>query len=277
MKNLFYLLAAVVLFSACKEKTITIPTLTVGKRRVLVEEGTGVRCVNCPTGARLLTDLREHTYGDSNLVVVSIHCGGGGLSGYSKPYSNSKYDFQTARGYAMVNNYIGVPDGFPESSIDRHKVGDGWFTPPVQWPGIIGDEFNQDYGLDLFVKNTFDAGSRELKVTVNIAPGQAQPFENHLSVVITQDSIYDLQLDGAVDTHTPIQYWHNHVFRDIITDLGGDVINEPLTAGALVTKTYTYTLPADWDEKHCHVVAFVHHAGTPDKDVLQVTEKKVIQ
>jgi hypothetical protein len=277
MKNLFYLLVAVVLFAACKEKTITIPTLSAGKRRVLVEEATGVRCVNCPTGARLLTDLREHTYGDSNLVVVSIHCGGGGNSGYSKPWPNSKYDFQTTRGYDMVNNHIAVPDGFPESAIDRHKVDDAWFFSPVQWPGIIGDEFKQDYGLDLFVKTAFDATSRQLSVTVNIAPGQSQAYENHLSVVITQDSIYDVQLDGAVDTHTPINYWHNHVFRDIITETGGDLITERLISGALVTKTYTYTLPADWDEKQCHVVAFVHHAGTPDKDVLQVTEKKVIQ
>ena len=35
-------------------------------------------------------------------------------------------------------------------------------------------------------------------------------------------------------------------------------------------------LPADWEAKHCSVVAFVHHGVTPDKEVLQVEEVHVI-
>lgn len=46
MKKLLPLLALA--FLGCEEKEITIPELSVGNHRVLVEEITGVKCSNCP-------------------------------------------------------------------------------------------------------------------------------------------------------------------------------------------------------------------------------------
>jgi hypothetical protein len=274
MKHVLFIFAALLFITSCdKEKTIKIPTLTIGKHHVLVEEATGVKCVNCPAGARLLTHLRDSLYGEENLVIVSIHTGF-----YVKPYPNSLYNFETTKGNDMVNNYIEEPQGFPSVAIDRHKVNDNYFLFPSDvWPGAIAAEFQKDYGLELFLNNTYEPATRTLTIKVNMAPSQTLTNENHLSVVITQDSIRDLQLDPLVSASVPSEYYHRHVFRDIITAAGGDLISEPLTAATLVTRTFTYTLPANWDEKHCNIVAFVHHSGNPDKDVLQVTEKPVIQ
>ena len=97
--------------------------------------------------------------------------------------------------------------------------------------------------------------------------------ENRLSVVITQDSIRDPQLDNGVKIK---DYLHRHVLRGAVTSPTGDVITDPLTVGILRKRNYTYTLPATWDAKHCSVVAFVHR-GISDKEVIQVAEKHVIE
>jgi hypothetical protein len=98
--------------------------------------------------------------------------------------------------------------------------------------------------------------------------------ENRLSVVITQDSIVDPQLDNGTKIK---EYMHRHVLRGVVTSASGDLIDEPLTAGTLLSRKFTFTLPNDtWVAKHCSVVAFVHHGGTPDKEVLQAAEHHVV-
>jgi Outer membrane protein Omp28 len=87
-----------------------------------------------------------------------------------------------------------------------------------------------------------------------------------------EDSIVDAQnAYGVIKT----DYIHRHIFREILTDIGGSPIGSGLTAGSTFTKEFFYTLPTDFDAKHCEVVAFVHHSGSPDKEVLQVEKKEV--
>jgi len=93
-------------------------------------------------------------------------------------------------------------------------------------------------------------------------------------VYITQDSIVDAQnIEGFIEPN----YLHRHILRDVVSSTSGDLIGEPLTAGALIQKKYQVTLPADYDTKHCSVVAFVHRgSGFDNKEVLQAVEKHVL-
>ncbi|MBN8683544.1 MAG: Omp28-related outer membrane protein [Chitinophagales bacterium] len=260
-------------FSACKESPITIPDLKTGNRRVLVEELTGVRCQNCPDGTRELISLQKQ-YGSENLVVVSIHAAQGSLS---QPYTDapaSAIDFRIQEAFEL-SDYIGVPDGVPTAAVNR-IIPSGYTTPYLSrpWSGVIAGEFDKDYGLGLFLINEYKPETRELKIQVNIAPEEALSGEHRLTVLMTQDSIVDVQLDGST---RKAAYIHRHVMRDVVSQVSGDVISEPLSAGALISKFYTLTLPASWDAGHCSVVAFVHHGGNPDKEVLQVAEKHVVE
>ncbi|MCB0526092.1 MAG: Omp28-related outer membrane protein [Lewinellaceae bacterium] len=271
MKNILLLiLMALVTLCACKEKEIAIPELSVGDRKVIVEELTGVRCTACPDGARLLENQQE-LYGDK-LIVVSIH----EAPDFSVPYDESTYDFRTVKGKEMFD-FIGVYEGVPAASIAR-LVPPNYITPFVTvkslWPGFIATELSKDYGLGLFVKNDYDPANRKLDVLVNIAPGQDIDGDNRLTVVITQDSIIDRQLDNNVLIE---DYVHRHVLREVLTKASGDDITEPLTSGALISRNFSMTLPADWVAEHCSVVAYVHHTGTPDKIVLQAAEEHVVE
>lgn len=268
---LFVVCGLAMISFGCKEKQIEIPELSSGNHRVLVEEVTGVRCNNCPDGTRELTSLQAQ-YGDSNLIVVSIHAADGILS---VPYTNApvnKYDFRTQEGFDLTN-YIEGLSAVPTASIDR-------FIPSLQtssfvdrpWAGVIATEFAKDHGLDLFVNNSFNSSTRTLDIQINIAPAISLSGEHRLTLLITQDSIVDTQLDGATRN---ANYIHRHVLRDVVTQVSGDVISESLIANGLVTKNYQVQIPAEWEAKHCHVVAFVHNGGNPDKLVLQATEKAI--
>lgn len=268
--NFFFLFLAFAALSACKEVPASIPELSVGDRKVLVEELTGVGCAQCPGGTAKLAALTEQ-YGD-NLVIVSLHA----APNFSNPLPESKYDFRTQKGTELAN-YIGVAAGYPATAINRRLV-----PPETQiyligtsfWSGIIQEELVKPPQTGVFLNTQFDAVSRKLDVNVNIAPDATLTGEYRLTVLITQDSIQDYQKDGLEKIP---DYYHRHVLRDILTLPTGNVIEEALTPAAVVTRHFSTTLPVEWKEKHCNVVAFVHRGATPDKEVLQVDEVHVVQ
>ena len=280
MKNIFILLTLAVglLLTACTEELVYIPVINTNPgpvgtdslvRNVLVEELTGVRCPNCPEGTATLVGLGQQ-YGE-RLIVVSIHA----AIGYDQPYPESKYDFRTPDGTELAN-FIGAPIGFPSAAVNRRIVPPETeaYLPRTAWAGVIDEELAESPQIAIKLENNFNATTRKLDITANLTPVSDLSGEHRLTVLITQDSIVDYQKVNL--TKVP-DYTHRHVLRDVLTTPTGDIIDEALVAGAVIKKTYSITLPAEWDAKHCSVVAFVHHGTTPDKEVLQATEEHVIK
>lgn len=277
LRILSLLLPAGLFFLAgCDEKLVIItpsggnsgPT-DPGSRKVLVEELTGVRCPNCPEGTATLVSL-GNTLGE-DLIVVSIHA----APGYDVPYPESKYDFRTAGGTEMAN-FIGAASFFPTASINRRIVPPETepYIPRTQWAGIIGEELAEAATVAIELNPAYNAANRQLDVAVNLVPQTTLSGEHRLTVLITQDSIVDYQ---KVNLDKVPNYVHRHVLRTILTQPTGDIITDPLSQGAQIAKTFSFTLPAAWDEKHCSVVAFVHHGTDPDKEVLQAAEEHVVK
>jgi len=261
--------------SSCKEDPIPIPELNVGARKVLVEELSGVRCQNCPHGARLLASLQEK-YKD-NLIVVTMHADLFGV--LVKPYTQNdpkptKDDFRTQDAIDLTN-FVGVPLGIPAAAVNRRQIPNEeslFVTAISQWSGLLGQQLQLPPQVGVFISQEYDEQSRQLDIDVNITPDVDLAGEHRLTVMITQDSIVDVQKDSVL---TVENYLHRHVLRDIVTRPDGDPISEPLTARALITKKFSLNLPEKWDAKHCSIVAFVHRNGNPDKEVLQAAEKHV--
>ena len=240
------------------------------KRQVLIEEFTGVRCVNCPAGSAKIEDLLA-SHGEQ-LVAVSIHAGE-----FSPPYPASQYDFRTDDGNQLLS-YLGEPFGYPTAVVNR-KLFPGQFDLQLgsdEWAGFIATEKEIAPKVRIDIVPNFDAGTRNLTVDVTLYVDEAITDPDvHLSVMLTESGIQDLQLTPASST-PQADYTHKHVLRDLITSYDGDPVTEPLTVGAEILKTLAYTLPGEWKEEHCKIIAFVSLAGT-SKEVLQVHEANVVE
>lgn len=268
-------LLAILFATACEEEPVPIPPLSVGDRKVLVEELSGVRCQNCPDGARQLIALQE-TYKE-NLIVVTMHADLFGI--LTKPYTQSdpyptRDDFRSQEAIELVN-YVGPPLAIPAASVNRQLVSgqDSPFSIALsQWSAVINQQLNIPPTVGVFIAHEYNKDTRKLDIDVNITPEIDLSGDHRLTVMITQDSILDTQKDGS---ETKPNYAHRHIMRDIVTRPDGDPITEPLKARGLVTKSFSIVAPAKWDIHHCSIVAFVHRGGNPDKEVLQADEVHV--
>jgi len=274
---------AAILFSACQEVAPLInPVMGPGDvntpipveeqtRQVLIEEFSGVRCVNCPAGSQAIEDLLA-IHGQ-RLVAVSIHSSGN----FSVPYPNSLYDFRTTAGDNLLS-FLGAPLGYPTAVVNRKKF-DGEFGLQLgrqKWAGAIAAELQEPPKVKLDIRRNYDSSTRQLDVTVTIYPQENLNLpELRLSVALTESNIVDLQLTPASGTPDP-NYKHKHVFRTMLTNFDGNLINEALVSGGSVTRQYSMVLPAGWRAEECAVVAFVNQAGA-SREVLQAHQIKVVE
>ena len=284
---LFGLIIGLTLFSsACEEippvinpftgePPDTVIDIESQKRQVLIEEFTGVRCVQCPAGsAEIATLLAIH---GERLVAVSIHAGD-----FSPPFPQSQYDFRTTEGEQLIN-FLGPPISYPSAVIDR-KLFDGendLILGRNEWAGYIEQEKALDPVVKIAVLTQYNQTTRKLDVEVQLYPQEtiSEP-DVRLSILLTESNIVDIQdtPDGKVN-----DYVHKHVFRDMLTSYLGEAVSESLVAGNVITKNFSYTLPESWNageaalqEDEMHVVAFVH-LGTTSKEVLQAIEVPMIK
>ena len=271
---IFYLLAA------CDENKPIIPCLSCEStpvitnpetvvKKVLMEEFTGVRCVNCPQAKTEIENLQSEGLFGENFIAVSYHAGF-----FSRPYAESKNDYRTAQGDDILD-FLDQPIGFPSGVINRKQFS-GEDNLQIEafttWGGFVGQELEIEAILALDLETTYNATNRTLNVSVTITPTQNITDALNLSVLISENDIVDVQLtpDGRVD-----DYAQTHLFRTMITNTFGNPINEALITNQSVSNIYSFTLPNEWVAENCKVVAFVHHAEN-SKEVLQAEEVNLV-
>ncbi|MEM7102230.1 MAG: Omp28-related outer membrane protein [Bacteroidota bacterium] len=266
MRILIFSLVILLSVSACEEVGPTINIIP-PERKVLVEEFTGVQCVNCPEGSEKLETLLDQ-HGE-NLIVVSIHSGF-----FSVPHATSAIDFRTPEADAL-DGFIGPVTFYPSASINR-KLFDGENSRLVnlaKWAGLIQQELAEVSPVEMELNTTYDASTRNLEVStsLNFFEDINQPV--HISVLVTETDVVDSQLDlDGLQT----DYVHKHVMRDMLTNFDGQLITNATIANSPVVNNFSITLPNEWDELNCAVVAYVHFVS-PQFDVLQAEEVKILQ
>jgi len=270
----FIFFSLFILVLSCKEEPVVIPPLgqvnpgsNTTPHRVLIEEFTGVRCVNCPDGAAEIENLRSK-YGE-NLVTVSIHAGD-----FAKKLAASKFDFKIAEGVGLLN-FLGSPEGYPSVVINRKPFGANNTLNIVglaRWAGIVKDESVLEPESDLKATLTYSTTSRELKVGIEIIPLVNMTGDHKLTVLLTESNVIDAQIVPALGVKT--DYVHKHILRRVLTNTEGQEVTEVLKKGQVVKKDFSYVLPADFNSKYCEIVAFLHKAGT-SKEVVQAVAKKI--
>ena len=267
MKKLFVLLFPILLFFGCSEIPPNLdggpitPPIGAIQKKVLIEEFTGVRCVNCPAGSEAIENLIG-IHGD-NLIAISIHA-----TGFATPYPDSQHDFEVEDGVSILE-FLGQPQGFPTAVVDR-RLFDGELELQLarsKWAGLIEQELQKEAIVSLGLEADInDSGT--MSISANIAfvdPDLSEQYK--LTVIITEDNIQDPQEtpEGKQD-----DYIHKHVLRDIVTPFTGqDIIG---TDPSLI-EFNDYVIPEGWNRAELNVIAVIHNS-VGNKEIVQVEQFK---
>ena len=270
---LFFVVPIVIgMFFSCEENMPVIPdNITIdSNKRVLVEEFTGVQCVNCPTGSLELENLLS-IYGQ-NLIVVSIHAGD-----FAPPYPENQYDFRTPEADNLIN-YLGNPPAYPSAVINRRDFDGGFYILQytlAKWAGFIDEELQEDAKIDVFVAKDYNPDTRELKIQVTGSAKENLTGDLRMTIMVTENNIVDAQETPGAGLI--LDYNHKHVFRTTMTNYDGDSFATELSAGEEYSESYSMVIPDEWRVEECDVIAFVSLVqGDENKEVLQAAEVHVI-
>ena len=239
-------------------KTITIdPIIPAQGKMVIGEEATGTWCSWCPRGA-VYMDLFESKYVNF-WEGIAVH--------NNDPMTVTQYDAGMG---ALIS-------GYPSAVVDRGPEVDpsgmeSQFLQRLQTPPVA------------FISNnsTWNAGTRELSVIVSAEFQSSANSNFKLACVLTEDGVtgttsgynqansYAGGSNGVMGGYellpNPVpaaQMVYDHVARAIQPSFDGDNTVFPATvnAGETHSATYTFTLPAEWDENNIHIIGMLIEPG----------------
>lgn len=229
------------------DRLIYVKPAEVG-RAILIEDFTGQRCINCPTGTEIINGIVS-TYGEDNVIAVGIHSGPLGFAGNSKTpglMTDTGNEYYT---HWDKENKMGQPWVI----FNRKTSPDSHYN---NWAAMVGTIISEKANLSVKIANAYDAAKRTLTTTVG-AFGTNGTVNGKLQVWIVEDGVKALQMmpDGKPNK----EYMHNHVFRAAVNGTWGEDVT--VKEGETTTKQYQYVLPEAWDADKIAVVAFVYNDG----------------
>ena len=241
------------------DRLIYVKPAEVG-RAVLIEDLTGQRCLNCPTGTDIINGIVE-TYGEDNVIAVGIHCGPLGFAGSSK-----RVGLMTVTGDEYYTYWAKGTNLEQPSAIFNRKKGPS--TSLNNWAAEVGLIISEKANLSVDIANAYDAKTRKLTTKVG-AFGVNGTVSGKLQVWIVEDGIKAMQMmpDGSANQ----DYIHNHVFRAAVNGTWGEEVT--VKEGETTSKDYSYVLPETWNAENISVVAFVYN----DNGVENVAKKHIVE
>ncbi len=262
-----YLLSLlIVLFSLelvnAQQYVVTTPT----KKNVILEEYTGNYCTYCPDGHRIANEIAANYPG--RVFPINIHAGG---------YAATSYPNMTTTEGNEYNYQAGVYS-YPSGVVNRATGAIG----RNMWEEKSIDQMHQTAIVNIAGDYTINAATRTAQITVEIYyTGNSASSSNYLNIFMLQDNIIGYQAGSNLNPTQIVdgQYCHTHVFRSAVTSTWGDAVS-PTTAGTLITKTYTYTIPGTIgdpngvavDLDNVYFIAFLTETNDMSKPVLNACE-----
>lgn len=236
----------------------TIVSTSPENKNVVLEEYTGIHCVYCPSGHAIAKAIQDAHPDD--VVLINIHEGG-----YAAPSGNEP-DFRTPYGTAIVaQSYSGSGFGYPSGSVNRHvfpgrsmATGGGTAMSRSNWTVSSNETLALASDVNVAIEAVIDVQTNVLTIHVEGYYTSSSPEStNLLNVALLQNNTAGPQTGGGQGNN----YIHMHRLVEMITGQWGEVINTT-TAGTFVDRTYTYPIPAAYNNvptelADMEVVAFI--------------------
>ena len=269
---------ALFFLSACHEIVPPITTTGGGSggsnddqpRHVLIEEFTGVQCVQCPEGSEEIANLIG-IHGE-RLIAVGIHAGH-----FAIPFQQSNHDFRSQDAFALFQ-MLGPVGFYPSAVINRKQFPgeNSLVLNKEKWAGYIAQELMQPAKLAIEITPGWSIGNREISVAVKSRFYQPHSGELLLTVLIMEHNIVDAQLTPQTSIQSPdTDYVHKHVLRKAMTAPLGNSLGTSFEKDQELSRFFTHSIPQNWNEENITIVAYISKGGG-EIDVLQANEAELI-
>lgn len=229
-------------------------------KRVLIEEFTGARCLNCPNAAEVITQLHE-TYGD-RIIPVAIHAGG------LAPF------FKTPEGtiYYETSNKPNPP------SLLIDKMASSLISGNISaWSAAVIKRLEAKVGLDITLFPIITGNKLKLFYQIDFV----EKNDKNLAVLfyVIENNIINFQAmpDGSYNK----TYAHQHVLRAAMNGVWGTPLQRrdglSFEAGERFTDSLDeFELLESWNQNNCSLIGIVYerqdNETNPVKEVLQVNK-----
>ena len=223
-------------------------------RKYLIEHFTGDQCGYCPYGMYSIVDYLETA--KTPTIWVSHHAG------------FNQDEFTIAESLKLVSA-LGV-DGAPAMAMNRSQQEPGLIFHPGYLPEITIKDKNKA-AVSVNIKHSYDAASRKMDITVSGESSFATDGKFLLSVLVKENRLVGKQADYyyAWGDYMWKEFMHARVVRGMLTPAMGDTI---VMNNQAYSKTYSYTIPAEWVAENCCVVAYV----TPVSNLPVINAEQVV-
>lgn len=241
-------------------------------KRALVEEYTGTWCSSCAFG-NVYFDYLATNY--PNAIPVAVHSGDIMQNFSIVSYMTEYFDALPTFLYDRVD-FPSNPEIVPAVSAYP------WATGLDTLNHYLDNVYTQTPIATVGIDQTYDPTTRVITATINANFIDDATGNFRLNCFILEDSVtggsdYDqtnsnfsgwtggpAYLQSLINSPAIITgYYHNHVAREMLGTPAGAVASIPTTVsnGSSYSKTFTYTLPAEYDENQISLVGVIQRYG----------------
>lgn len=224
MRHLALIASLTVSLTAAAWNVTTEPT----KRNALIEEFTGIHCMNCPDGHHIAAAIINLHEGD--VYTVAYH------SGYFSGAYPGEPNFVTETGQAIHDRFD--VSSYPSAVVNRMDLGNGVVQGRGSWGPSCREVGKLNSPVNIWASSAYDADSRKFSIDVEgyMTEGMNDP---RINVFLLQNEVLGPQAGGQLGDEYP----HRHMFR---TRLTGSDFGDPIAEKGekeYFSKNYSYVLP----------------------------------
>lgn len=262
MKHTFILtIAAAAMLGMCacddiddKDRLIPIE-FSKSDKTVLIEEFTGSRCANCPTGAEAVAAIHAHPVYGENVIPVSLYPNQ--MTSLTRPYAGEP-DLRTQLASDIFDKY-NTRNSIPAAMFNRQTFdGDILKINPSTWSGFVSnimeDALVPYAPVNINMETSYKADTRELTVKYLTQFVSAVPQDISFQIYILENGIITKQAssNGMIP-----QYENNHVLRTALHDTWGKSFGNNHIPGTSFQGESSIKLDESWVAENVQVVGFV--------------------
>lgn len=251
-------------------------------KSILIEELSGVDCVNCPAGAEKLEEMGAAYPGQ--IEIVTLHIGS-----LTRPFPQSTQDLRPDEEAELIK-LLGTGNK-PSAAFDRRPYSDGnngskfLVDGAPFWPANLKKAQEDGAGgtpLNLYVQSKWNESKKRYDIEVTVIYTKEVTTTQALTLYLTESKIIDIQ---KTPEDPKAEYEFNHTLRKVITPVNGKPILTDLdkkTPGqAYVYRTHvkkdeTHPKQKFWKPENMTVVAFVTEMEPNDAHVVHVKSTKLV-